>query len=154
MVYGRSTGQIGIGLQAGRSARLRVDHALRGHRPEHLCSVLLFCVSRVESFFLFLARRGSGLMKEGLDPGVLYSRYLYRQDHTIKTTKAQEEEEAAAAADAAKEEPPAQPEKTPLMAQAEADVKALENTPSLPALWWAYGNLTARIGKSLTGVHD
>jgi hypothetical protein len=79
---------------------------------------------------------------------------LYRQDQAIKAAKA-EEAAAAEAAPAEPEEPPApetEPEKTPLMAQIEADIKALQETPSLPALWYAYGNLTARIGKS-SGNH-
>lgn len=103
-------------------------------------------------------------------------RYLYRQDQAIKAAKAEEAaaaeaapaepeepkaEEAAAEAEPAPEEPASEepapeappapkpePEKTPLMAQVEADIKALQETPSLPALWYAYGNLTARIGKS------
>jgi hypothetical protein len=82
---------------------------------------------------------------------------LYRQDQAIKAAKA---EEAAAAGEAPAEpeepkaeeaaaegEPAPEPEKTPLMAQVEADIKALQETPSLPALWYAYGNLTARIGE-------
>lgn len=86
----------------------------------------------------------------------MYSRYLYQQDQAIKAAKADEEAAAAAKAaeipaeEPAEEQPPApepELEKTPLMAQAEADMKALEATPSLPQLWWAYGNLTARIGK-------
>jgi hypothetical protein len=105
----------------------------------------------------------------------LCRRYLYRQDQAIKAAKAEEAaaageapaepeepkaEEAAAEGEPAPEEPapeepvpeapPApepEPEKTPLMAQVEADIKALQETPSLPALWYAYGNLTARIGE-------
>ena len=72
------------------------------------------------------------------------SRYLWQQDKAIKAAKAAADEEAAAAAEP---EPEAKPESPELIKQVEADLEALKATPSLPALWYAYGNITARIGK-------
>jgi hypothetical protein len=73
------------------------------------------------------------------------SRYLWRQDQAIKAAKAAADEEAAAAAEP-EPEPEAKPESPELIKQVEADLEALKATPSLPALWYAYGNITARIG--------